>query len=299
MSEDKKMLIIIDGNAVVHRAFHALPPLTSKTGEVVNAVYGFLLVFFRAIKDFSPDFVAVAFDHPSKTFRHKEYDLYKANRPKTADGIVSQLPMVKDIVKEFGVQIFEKQGYEADDIMATISKIAVTVRTVILSGDQDVLQLVDEGTKVYLLKKGVKDIVLFDEEKVMEKFGGLKPKQLLDYKALRGDSADNIPGVFGIGEKTAISLIKDYSSLENIYDNIDKINGLVKEKLLKNKDKAFLSKRLAEIKTDIDVDFDLNKCKWSNYDRDRALKALSKYGFKTLISRLPELKEKKSNLSLW
>jgi len=229
MTENKKRLIIIDGNAVIHRAFHALPPLTTKKGELVNAVYGFLLVFFKAIKEFQPDFVVATFDFPAPTFRHQKYKLYKATREKAPKELYQQIPKIKEVLEGFNVQIFEKQGFEADDLIGTISQkapkkqILPEIETIILTGDLDALQLVDKNTKVYILRKGVKDIVLYDREKVKEKYGGLEPEQLIDFKALRGDPSDNIPGVFGIGEKTAIALIKEFGTLENLTKNWGKI----------------------------------------------------------------------------
>ena len=309
----KKRLIIIDSNAVIHRAFHALPPLKTKKGELVNALYGFLLVFLRVIKEFNPDFIAAVFDLPGPTFRHYKYKLYKANRPKTPDELCSQFPKVKDILRSFNVEVFEKQGFEADDIIGAISKkaskkqIFPELETIILSGDLDTLSMVDKYTKAYILRKGVKDIVLYDEEKVKEKYDGLLPSQLTDLRALRGDASDNIPGVFGIGEKTAISLIKKFNTLENLYEelrkNTDEIKPAVKQKLLDYKEQAFVSKTLAEIRYDAPVEFDLNKCKWGDYDREKMIKIFEDYNFKSLISRISEAPKKenesKKNLSLW
>ena len=299
--DDKKRLVIIDGNAVIHRAYHALPPLTAKKGELVNAIYGFLLVFLKAIKEFEPDFVAATFDLPGATFRHRKYKLYKANRPKAPDELYEQIPKIKGILKSFNVQIFEKEGYEADDIIGTISKtvprkqIFPEMETIILSGDLDVLQLVDKNTKAYTLRRGVKDAVLYDEKGVKEKYQGLTPEQLTDFKALRGDPSDNIPGVFGIGEKTAISLIKKFGSLENLYEELRKNSEAAREmkqslrkKLLDYKDQAFVSKMLAEIRYDVPVEFDLEKCRWGNYNKKKVIKIFEQYGFKTLISRLAD-----------
>ena len=212
MVTEKKRLIIIDSNSIIHRAFHALPLLTTKNGELVNAVYGFLLVFFKAIREFQPDYIAACFDFPGPTFRHKKYKEYKAKRPPTPKELYQQIPKIKEILKDFNVPIFEKEGFEADDIIGTLAAfstkkvIASPIETIILSGDTDILQLVNPQTKVYVLKKGVKDIVLYDENLVKEKFQGLTPEQILDFKALRGDPSDNIPGVTGVGEKIAIDL---------------------------------------------------------------------------------------------
>jgi DNA polymerase-1 len=304
MEENKKVLIIIDGNALIHRAYHALPPLTTKKGELVNAVYGFLLVFLKAIKEFSPEYIAATFDFPAPTFRHDKYKLYKANRVKAPDDLYNQIPKVKEILKNFNIQIFEKKGYEADDIIGTISKIAPRkqifpqLQTIILSGDMDTLQLVDKNTKVFALKKGVKDTVLFDEEKVKEKYDDIGPENIVDFKALRGDPSDNIPGVFGVGEKTAIFLIKEFENLENLYDelknNTDKAKKLkpaLRERLLNYKEQAYVSKMLAQINPNVPIDFDLDKCKWGDYDREKIKNIFEEYEFKTLIFRLEEKKD--------
>jgi len=315
----KKLLIVIDCNALIHRAYHALPPLTTKKGELVNAIYGFLLVFFKALKEFQPDFVAATFDFPAPSFRHQKYKLYKAHREKAPEELYQQIPKVKEVLKSFNVQIFEKEKYEADDLIGTISKTAPKkqifpkLETIILTGDLDALQLVDENTKVYTLKKGVKDTILYDREAVKERYGGLTPEQLSDFKALRGDPSDNIPGVFGVGEKTAIALIKEFGSLENLYQEIKensekakKIKQSLKKKLLDYKEQAFVSKMLAEIKSDVQINFDLQRCRWGKYDKEKVIKIFKEYEFQTLIGRLLGEKNKepikrtiKNNLKLW
>ena len=291
---DKKTLIIIDGNAIVHRAFYALPPLKKKGGEIVNAVYGFLSVFFKSINDFSPDYIAATFDLPGKTFRHKKYKLYKANRVKASDDLYNQIPMIKEVLKELGVKVFDKAGFEADDLIGTIAKTAPKKRplldVIIITGDMDVLQLVDKNIKVSALKKGIKDTLLYDEEEVKEKYDGLTPKQLIDYKGLRGDPSDNIPGVTGIGEKTAIALIKEFGSMDNLYEKIRKnkaeIKDKLREKLVTQKDQALVSRMLGEINNKVEIDFDLEKCAWKGCNKDKTIKVLEDYGFKTLIKRL-------------
>lgn len=302
----KKKLIVIDANAVIHRAFHALPPLATKKGELVNAIYGFLLVFLKAIKDFEPDFVVVAFDFPAPTFRHKKYKLYKATREKAPQDLYDQIPKVKEVLRAFNVKVLEKQGFEADDLIGTVVKqskrkqIFPQIETIILTGDLDALQLVDNNTKIYALRKGVKDTVLYDKEKVKEKMQGLSPEQIVDYKALRGDPSDNIPGIAGIGEKTAVDLLLKFKSLGNIYkelkDNNAEISDKVKEKLKNQKDKALVSKMLAEIDKDVPLDFNLKDCQWGKYNEDEVLKIFEQYEFKTLMNKLPEVK---NNLSLW
>ncbi len=298
-----KRLIVIDANAIIHRAFHALPPLKTKKGELVNAIYGFLLAFFKTIKEFKPDYIVAAFDFPAPTFRHQKYKLYKANREKAPDELYAQIPKVKKVLEDFNIRIFEKKGFEADDLIGTIAKTACKkqiyprLETIILTGDMDALQLVDKNIKVYALRKGVKDTVLYDEDGVKEKYDGLSPKQLIDFKALRGDPSDNIPGVKGIGEKTAISLIKQFGSLDNIYDELGNISDPLKRKLEDSKEQAYVSRMLGQIKLDVPLDFNLEKSLWKDYNKDKMLKVLKKYGFKTLIQRLSE-KDPKKNLTL-
>jgi len=298
----KKRLIIIDSNSIVHRAFHALPPLSTKSGEVVGAVYGFLLVFLKALRELQPDYIAATFDLPGPTFRHEKFKEYKATRPPTAQGICEQLPKVKEILKAFNISIFEKQGFEADDIIATIANLVsgqngkAELEKIILSGDSDTFQLVDKNTKVYFLRKGVKDTVLYDENRVLEKYEGLSPEKLVDFKALKGDASDNIPGVKGIGEKTAIGLILKFGNLENLFKEIDEnseksaeIPARIKEILIKGKEQAFLSKELSQAEKNAPIDFDLKECLWQKLDKEKAREILEKFEFQSLINRLTEL----------
>ena len=314
---EKKRLIIIDGNALIHRAYHALPLLKTKKGELVNAVYGFLLVFLKAIREFQPNYIAAAFDIPKPTFRHKEFKEYKIKRPPTPKELSEQIPKIKEILKEFGVPTFEKEGFEADDIIGTIAHLAPKrqvipaakgeprplgreIETIILSGDLDTLQLINRNTKVYTPKKGLKDTVLYDEEMVKKRYE-IRPSQLVDFRALRGDPSDNIPGVTGIGEKTAIHLLKDFGSLNNIYQEIEektekskKIKPAIREKLLQYKEQAFFSKRLSEIKKDVPIDFNLEKCSFQEYNKERVVQVFKKIEFYSLINRLPSTERSKS-----
>jgi DNA polymerase-1 len=317
MAEEKKRLVIIDSNSVVHRAFHALPPLSTKKGELVNAVYGFLLVLFKAIKEFQPDHIIAAFDLPVPTFRHKKFAKYKAKRPPAPKELYEQIPKVKEILKAFNILIFEKEGFEADDLIGTISQqfsrkqIIPKSEIIILSGDLDILQLVDEKTKAFILRKGVKDTVLYDESLVKEKYQGLNPSQLDDFRALRGDPSDNIPGVRGIGEKTAIQLIKQFNTLENLYSVLEKkaakdgppINPKVRLKLEQQKEQAFFSKELAQIRRDVPIDLKLEECRWLDYNKERAVGILEDFDFYSLIPRLPSIGQQeerfKNNLRLW
>jgi len=316
---EKKHLIILDSNSVLHRAYHALPVLTTKKGELVNAIYGFLLVLFKAIREFQPDYIVACFDTPKPTFRHKTFKEYKAKRPPTPEDLSSQISRLKEVLKIFSIQAFEKEGFEADDIIGTISRLASQkqiipeIEAIILSGDLDTLQLVDPKTKVYLLRKGVKDTVLYDENLVKEKYQGLAPEQLIDFKALRGDPSDNIPGASGIGEKTAIHLLKEFGTIENLYkeleketDKTKKLKPKLRELLRRQKEQVFFSKSLVCLENNVPIDFDLNKCQWGKSDKEKIIKIFRKLEFSTLIKRLPELgktsKENefvKQNLRLW
>lgn len=297
---DKKTLVVIDSNAIIHRAFHALPELTTEDGSTVNALYGFLLAFFKAVKDFRPDYVAAAFDFPAPTFRHKKYKEYKATREKAPEELLSQIPKVKEILEKFQIPVFEKKGFEADDVIGALVEKSSDIETIVLTGDLDMLQLVGKKTKVYNLRRGVKDAVLYDIDRVKEKYEGLKPSQLIDFKALRGDPSDNIPGVAGVGEKTALKLIKEFGSLDNLYAKLEKdceINDSLKKKLLSEKKKALLSRELVKIKKEVPINFKLEQCMFGGYNKEEVVKIFNEYQFKTLIPRLSEL-EGRSNLEL-
>lgn len=307
-----KNLVIIDCNSVIHRAFHALPPLTTKKGELVNAIYGFLLVFFKVIRDFQPDFIAATFDFPAPTFRHKKYKEYKITRPPVPKELYQQIPKIKEILRAFNVSIFEKEGFEADDLIGTIAQtapkkqISPEIETIILSGDLDTLQLVDKRTKVYFLRKGIKETVLYDEKAVKERYQGLNSEQLVDFKALRGDPSDNIPGVTGVGEKTARELLLEFGSLENLYKETqenskkaEKLKSKLRETLLKYREQAFLSKTLAQAKKDIPIDFSLKKCQRKEYNKEKVIQILKNLEFYSLIERLPRIGKIKENLKLW
>ena len=291
----RKRLVLIDANSLIHRAYHALPLLTTKKAEPVNAVYGFLLVFLKAIREFQPDFIAACFDSPGPTFRHKRFKEYKAKRPPTPKDLVSQIPKVKEVLAAFGIPIFEKKGFEADDLIGTISEISPPdIEVIILSGDMDILQLIDSRTKVFLLKRGIKNAHLYDQNRIKEEYG-IFPSQIVDFKALRGDPSDNIPGVAGIGEKTAIDLLKRFENLEDLYRELEensekakKIRQKTKELLLRHKKDAFLSKDLAKVKKDIPLRIGLEECSFEKYNRKKAIEGLKKFEFYSLTEKLPE-----------
>ncbi len=287
-----KRLVLIDANALIHRGFHAIPPLTTKKGELVNAVYGFTSILLRVLKELKPDYIVTAFDLPKPTFRHLEYKEYKATRPKTPDGLCQQFPKVKKVVQAFDIPIFEKEGFEADDVIGTITKkTGKDIEDIVVTGDLDTLQLVDANTKVYTLKRGMTDTVIYDEKAVWERYG-LKPEQLLDFKGLRGDPSDNIPGVPGVGEKTAIYLLKKFKTIENLYKKLEKgeakdIRETLKKKLLDNKNQAIFSKKLATIRCNVPIKFNLEDCRVETYSHQKVVKLFQEFDFKSLINRLP------------
>ena len=286
--DKREKLILIDGNALVHRAFHALPPL-SHEGEPTNAVYGFTSVLLKVLRELKPDYVIATFDLAGPTFRHEEFAEYKAHRPKMADDLVVQFPKVKDIVRALNIPIYEKQGFEADDVIGTVSLLAKQhtpkVKTIIITGDLDTLQLVDDDTEVLTLKKGITDTVTYDEKAVRERFG-IAPDQMNDFKGLKGDPSDNIPGVPGVGEKTATQLVQEYGSIENMYENIGVMPEKLRKKIEQFKDQAFFSKSLSTIKRDVPLEFDMEKAKFGTYDQAGIEELLRKYGFASLIPRL-------------
>ena len=290
---NEKKLIIIDSSALLYRAFHALPPLTNKKGQPTGAVYGFLLILFKAIKDLKASYIVACFDTPKPTFRHKQFDDYKAHRPKTPDGIISQIPIIKEVLKSFNIPLFEKEGFEADDLIATIAqKTKKNAEVYILSGDLDNLQLVDEKIKVYTLGKGIKDTVLYDEKRILGRFG-VTPLQMNDFKALTGDNSDNIPGVPGIGKTTAADLIQRFGSIKNLYDELSTDTAIlkpkIKEALKNNKESAFLSLELVKTVQNMEVNFNLEDCKFGNFDQKKVEIIFNELGFFTLIDRLSSI----------
>jgi DNA polymerase-1 len=300
--ENKENFVIIDANSIIHRAFHALPPLKSKDGQVVNAVYGFLLVLFKLLKDLEPKYFVACFDVPKPTFRKKMFEEYKAKRKKAPDELYIQIPMVKEVLKIFNVPVFEKEGYEGDDLIGTLSSNVKDKLNIVVSGDKDNLQLINDNTKVYYLNQGVKSAIIYDESMVKEKYEGLTPSQLIDYKGLRGDASDNIPGVRGIGEKTGLSLIKEFGSIDNLYNKIEKgednLPNKIREKLIDQKKEAYLSRELGEIKKDVPIKINLKDCEWGGYDNKEVLEMLKKFNFNSLIKNI-EPDRTGENLRLW
>jgi len=289
----EKRLLIIDSNALLHRAFHALPPLANKSGQETGAVYGYLLTLFKAINDLKPNYIVACFDTKMPTFRHEMFKDYKAQRPVTPAGIVSQIPIAKEVLETFKIPVFAKEGVEADDLIATICAKTPDMEIYIISGDLDNTQLVNENIKVYTLGKGIKDTVIYDINKVRERFG-VEPNQMVDFKALTGDSSDNIPGVEGIGKKTAAEIIQKYGNIKNLYEELSTDTAVlkpkVKEMLKKNKESALMSRDLAQMKNDVDIDFKIEDCRFGDFDKNKVEEIFRKLEFNSLITRIQSLK---------
>ena len=267
------------------------PTMATKAGEMVNAVYGFTTVLLKAIREFKPEYVVLTLDRKAPTFRHEQFKEYKATRVKAPDELYAQIPRVKEIAESFSIPIFEKDGFEADDLIGTIArKTDGKIEKIIVTGDMDTLQLINDHTKVYTMSRGLSDSVIYDEKAVRERFN-LTPDQMIDFKALRGDPSDNIPGVRGIGEKGAIELLINFKTLDGIYKNLEskKIKNRVRDLLKEQKKQAYLSKELATIKCDVGLDFNLAKARFAGFNQEKVVKLFSELEFKSLLPRLHTL----------
>src|SRR3989344_2579878 len=296
--KNKKRLVLLDAHAILHRAYHALPDFTSGKGEPTGGLYGLSLMLLKIIQDLKPDFIVACYDLAGPTYRHEAYQEYKAGRQKTEDNLIAQIERSRDIFESFSIPIYDKKGYEADDLLGTIvekTKNDKNLEVVIASGDMDTLQLVrGKRIQVYTLKKGIKDTIVYDEKAVLERFG-FPPELLPDYKGLRGDPSDNIIGIKGIGDKTVTELIKNFGSIENIYKALKKDRGSflkagVKERIIKlledNKEEAEFSKMLAVINRNVPVEFALPKQEWTNsIDISKIEKLFFELDFRSLVAR--------------
>ncbi len=298
---EEKILVLLDGNALIHRAYHALPPLTNPAGQTVGAVYGVAMTLLSVLEKFHPEYIAASFDLAAPTFRHEKFADYKATRVKAPDDLYAQIPLVKDLMRAFNIPIYEREGFEADDCVGTLARQASErgIPTVIVTGDNDALQLVTPSVKVFALRKGVKDIVLYDEAAVAEKYG-FAPVAIPDYKGLAGDNSDNIPGVSGIGAKTATDLLREFGSLEKVYDSLDSVKESVRKKLEADREMAFFSKELGTIDTDAPVSFDPAACVARDFDPAVVSGLFRDMGFYSLLKRIPGgtesgIKNKESN----
>lgn len=285
-------LVLIDGNAILHRAYHALPPLTDPNGTIVNAVYGFTMMLLRLYGDLKPSHLAVAFDRPKPTFRKELYKEYQATRPKMDDDLSSQIPKVHSVVAAMGIPIFEMDGFEADDVIGTIAEKREDLgidQVIIVTGDRDIMQLaVDEKVLIYMPTKGLSEARLYGEKETVERMG-VTPIQIPDFKALAGDSSDHYPGVAGIGPKTAVNLLTKYGTVENLYKELEA--GHVKDfsdaicaKLTTDKENALMSHNLATIRRNVPIDIKILPV--TSLDTSEAREELETLGFKSLLKKL-------------
>ncbi len=280
-------LIIIDGNSLVHRAFHAIPPLSTSQGLVTNAVYGFTNMLMKIINDESPVRLVVAFDKGKVTFRHADFENYKAHRPATPDDLRPQFPILKELLNAMGIKIYEIEGYEADDLIGSIAEKAEQsgLKSIIITGDRDALQLVSPLTKVRLTKKGISELDEYDEGKVWDRYG-ITPRQYTDFKGLTGDTSDNVPGIPGIGEKTASRLLKEYGTLEEVLAHAGELTGRTAALVSSSIEQAELSKKLVTIDRQVPVEIDLEQCRLQKPDYNDLLEILKKLEFKSLIKSI-------------
>jgi len=278
-------LVLIDGHAIIHRAYHAYPPLTTSKGELVGAVYGFTSILLTVLQKLHPEYVAVAFDKKAPTFRHKKFKDYKAHRKPVDEELIGQIPRVHQVVGTLNIPIFELDGFEADDVIGTLARQA-DKEVIIVTGDADALQLVNDQVKVYMPARGKQPEKIYDRVAVLEKYK-LEPKQIVGLKTLSGDASDNIPGVSGVGPKTAASLLKKYNTVEEIYKHLDELPVVLREKLKKDKKNALLSQMLATIDTNVPIKLKISRCRLIDYNKEKVVKLFGELEFKSLIKKLP------------
>ncbi len=290
MNREGKRLLVIDGNSLIHRAFYALPLLSTKDGIYINGVYGFLTMLYRIEEEYEYDYISVAFDKKGPTFRHEAFDLYKAHRSPTPNELSLQFPILKEILYVLNINQIEMDRYEADDIAGTLAKIGEEegMEVTLVTGDRDYLQLASDKTTVLITRKGITQLEKYDKNRIIEEYG-ITPEQFIDLKGLMGDQSDNIPGVPGIGEKTGIKLLKEFGTIENLYENIDNVSGKkTKESLIEHKSTAFLSKKLGEIIVNVPLDCSLDDLKVEEPDWERLEEIYTKLEFNSLLSKIPE-----------
>jgi len=311
----KNRFVLIDAFALIFRAYYALPPSLTKDGHSIAAVYGFASALLSSIKTLQPEYLAVGMEYPKPTLRHQEFKEYKAHRPPPPDDLIAQVPYVKDLLKTMNIPTYSIEGYEGEDVIATIIKLTANgkrltahssdkdtknqpavsrepsavsrLEYIIVTGDLDLLQLIDEQTRVYSMARGINQAAIYDEKKVVERYG-LKPSQFVDFKALKGDTSDNIPGVPGIGEKGAAKLIIEYENLDKIYQNIEKITGKIHHLLTEFKEQAYMSQKLSQINANAPLEFNLADARIHHYNQKETIALFQKLGFKSLIARLPQ-----------
>ena len=283
-------LVIIDGNAILHRAFHAMPPLTTRNGEPINAVYGLISMFLRIVTDLTPESIVVTFDEKEETFRQKEFKAYQSQRPPMADELSSQFGKARDFFKAVGVPIYSMPGFEADDVIATIADKSEGRDVVVITGDRDLLQLVDDkrGIKLYMPVVGLSNAKLYGEAEALVRMG-VPADQIPDYKALVGDPSDNYPGVTGIGPKTAEKLLATYGSIDKIYAQIDSIEPKTRQKLNKGINEAKLFHRLATVVRDVPIEIDFPQMEKWRIDSPEVFALFENFGFRSLTDRIKKV----------
>ncbi|WP_455544279.1 DNA polymerase I [Intestinibacter sp.] len=286
----EKRLIIIDGNSIINRAFYALPDMSNSDGLKTNAIFGFVRMMFKIIEDYQPTHMSVAFDKKAPTFRHKQYADYKAGRKKMPDELGQQLEPLKQLLDKFNINRLELEGYEADDIIGTIAKLGEEndFKVYIVTGDKDAIQLASDKTTTLITKKGVGEVEEYNYNSVLERYE-MTPTQFIDLKGLMGDKSDNIPGVPGVGEKTGIKLLKQYSSIENLIEHTDELKGSIKKKIEENKELALMSKELATIIRNVPIDVKLEDLEYGDYNKDDVVEKFKEFGFTSLITKLLDM----------
>ena len=286
----EKRLIIIDGNSIINRAFYALPDMSNSEGLKTNAIFGFVRMMFKIIEDYQPTHMSVAFDKKAPTFRHKQYADYKAGRKKMPDELAQQLQPLKDLLDKFNINRLELEGYEADDLIGTVARLGEEndFKVYIVTGDKDAIQLASHKTTTLITKKGVGEVEEYNYNSVLERYE-MTPTQFIDLKGLMGDKSDNIPGVPGVGEKTGIKLLKQYSTIENLIEHTDELKGSIKKKIEENKDLALMSKELATIITNVPIEVKLEDLEYGDYNKDDVVEKFKEFGFTSLITKLLDI----------
>lgn len=288
-----KKLILIDGNAIFHRAYHSLPPFATSKGEVTNAIYGFLRMLLDIYQKEKPDYLGIAWDRAAPTFRHTEFKEYKATRSAPPEDLYPQLPRLKQVLEALNIPLAELDGYEADDLLGTMAHEASKVKdleTIIVTGDKDAFQLVSEHVWVMTPVKGISEVLMYNAALVKEKMG-VTPDQIVDYKALCGDASDNIPGVPGIGPKQAVELLNTYHDLETVYKHLEELAEGKRKKLMDGNKSALLSKRIATIQIDAPIHFDLEKFRTHRIDYPKVYTLFAELEFTSLRKKLDELRD--------
>ena len=302
----KQRFVVIDWHHLIHRAFYAIKnPLKTSSGEQTNAIYGFASMLLNIIEVEKPDFIAMTFDEKAPTFRHEMYKEYKATRKKAPDELYAQIPRIRELVESFKMPIYSKEGYEADDMMGTLAKEAAEMglEVYIVTGDMDAMQLITPNVRVAFPHKGYREPIIYDRQKVKDKYG-IEPEQIVDYKALMGDSSDNIKGVEGIGPKGACRLLNEYHTLDGIYEHIDEITGGIHDKLVAGKKDAYFSQKMARIVTDVPNGFKLEDTDRMTLDYlglDRFLESLEMKSLRGRLKRITpaEKLQPKEQMSLF